>query len=256
MCREGAKHLILAFAQAFIDSWRSWALKYKKVCTAQFIRRPNRFIAEILLDGKETRCHVKNTGRCRELLVDGATVYIEQNPNPGRKTDCSLIAVRKGDRIVNIDSQAPNKVFYEALMAGKIRLPGFEEVTCAKPEKTYGASRFDFYIESGLKKAFIEVKGATLEEEGVAKFPDAPTERGIKHLLELVKAKEDGYSAFIVFIIQMQNIRYFTSNDRTHKAFGDTLRYASQNGVTVLAYECDVTPDNMELNGKELEVML
>lgn len=231
-------------------------MKYRKVCPAQFIRRPNRFLAEIRLNGKETRCHVKNTGRCRELLIDGVTVYVEENLNPGRKTGCSLIAVKKGDRIVNIDSQAPNKVFYEALAEGKIRLPGFEEVTYAKPEKTYGASRVDFYIENGPNKAFIEVKGVTLEEEGVAKFPDAPTERGIKHLLELVKAKEDGFSAFIVFIIQMQNIRYFTPNDRTHKAFGDALRFASRNGVRVLAYECDVTPDNLELNGKQLEVVL
>lgn len=231
-------------------------MNYKNVCTAQFIRRPNRFIAEVLLDGKETRCHVKNTGRLKELLVGGATVYVEQNPSPGRKTGCSLIAVKKVERIVNIDSQAPNKAFYEALKSGMIRLPGFESITLVKPEKTFGDSRFDFYIECGEKRAFIEVKGVTLENEGVAKFPDAPTERGVKHLQELVKVQEEGCSAFIVFIIQMQGTHCFTPNDQTHIAFGDALRFASQNGVTVLAYECDVAPDSMKLNGKQIPVRL
>lgn len=231
-------------------------MKYKDVCEAEFIARPNRFIAEILLHGQSTRCHVKNTGRCRELLVDKATVYVEKSSGTGRKTPCSLIAVEKGQRLVNIDSQAPNKVFAEALMNGKIRLPGFEEITLVQPERTYGSSRFDFYIESHDKKAFVEVKGVTLEQNGIAKFPDAPTERGVKHVLELVQASKDGFFAFIVFIIQMKNILCFTPNDDTHREFGEALRYAVQNGVAVAAYECDVTFDSIEVNGKQVAVML
>lgn len=231
-------------------------MKYENVCKAEFIARPNRFIAEVLLNDQIVRCHVKNTGRCKELLMEKATVYLQQSSDPCRKTACSLIAVQKGERAVNIDSQAPNKVFHEALLNRKIQLPGFEEITYIKPEKTYGESRFDFYIKSGQNKAFIEVKGATLEEEGVAKFPDAPTERGVKHLMELIKAKKEGYSAFIVFIVQMKDIRYFTPNDRTHKEFGDALRLAEKNGVTVLAYECDVVPDEIIVNGKQCSVIL
>lgn len=231
-------------------------MKYENVCQAEFIARPNRFIAEILLNGRVTRCHVKNTGRCKELLIDRAAVYVQQCPGSGRKTACSLIAVQKGKRIVNIDSQAPNKVFQEALITRMIQLPGFEEITLIKPEKTYGDSRLDFYIESGQNKAFIEVKGATLEENGAARFPDAPTERGIKHLMELIKAKQDGYSAFIVFIIQMKDILYFSPNDRTHKEFGDALRLADRKGVTILAYECDVLPDSIEVNGKKCRIAL
>lgn len=231
-------------------------MKYENVCRAEFIARPNRFIAEVLLNGRIIRCHVKNTGRCKELLVEKAAVYLQQSSDPCRKTACSLIAVQKGERIVNIDSQAPNKVFHEALLNGIIQLPGFEEITFIKPEKVYGDSRFDFYIESGNDKAFIEVKGATLEEEGVAKFPDAPTERGVKHLMELIKAKEMGYTAFIVFIIQMKDIQYFTPNDRTHKEFGNALRLAEKNGVRILAYECDVMPDSIEVNGRMCSILL
>lgn len=231
-------------------------MKYENVCKAEFVSRPNRFIAEILINEQITRCHVKNTGRCKELLVEKAIVYVENNYNPLRKTPCSLIAVEKGERVVNIDSQAPNKVFYEALVQKKILLPGLEDFTSVKPEKTYGNSRFDFYIENGIKKAFVEVKGATLEEEGIAKFPDAPTERGVKHVLELVKAKSEGYAAFIVFIIQMKHIQCFTPNDETHGAFGEALRFAAKNGVTVLAYECDVTPSSIEVNGKQCDVIL
>lgn len=231
-------------------------MKYENICRAEFIDRPNRFIAEVLLNGRVIRCHVKNTGRCKELLLENAAVYLQQSSDPCRKTACSLISVQKGERIVNIDSQAPNKIFHEALLNHNVQLPGFEEITFIKPEKTYGDSRFDFYIESGKNKAFLEVKGVTLEEEGVAKFPDAPTERGVKHLMELIKARKKGYSAFIVFIIQMKEIRYFTPNDRTHKEFGDTLRLAEKHGVKILAYECDVTPDTIEVNGKSCSIVL
>ena len=231
-------------------------MKYDNVCRAEFITRPNRFIAEVLLDGRVMRCHVKNTGRCKELLVEKAAVYLQQHSDPSRKTACSLIAVEKGERIVNIDSQAPNKVVHEALLNGKIQLPGFEDITFIKPEKTYGDSRFDFYIESGKGKAFIEVKGATLEEDGVAKFPDAPTDRGVKHLMELIKTRKEGYSAFVVFVIQMKDVRYFAPNDRTHREFGDALRLADKNGVTILAYECDVAPDEIIINGKSCSIVL
>ncbi|NLN65551.1 MAG: DNA/RNA nuclease SfsA [Clostridiaceae bacterium] len=231
-------------------------MEYKNICKAEFISRPNRFIAELLIQGQRTNCHVKNTGRCKELLTSKAVVYVERNMNPERKTPCSLIAVRKGERIVNIDSQAPNKVFYEALLDRKIKLPGFEEITYVKAEKTYKRSRFDFYVESHEKKAFIEVKGVTLEENGVAKFPDAPTVRGVKHILELVQARREGYYASIVFIIQMNRIQYFTPNDETHGEFGEALRLAAKEGVNILAYECDVTPCTIDVNGKECPIVL
>lgn len=231
-------------------------MKYNNVYKASFVSRPNRFIAEIRMVGEKIRCHVKNTGRCKELLMQNATVFVEKSQNPARKTTCSLISVKKGERIVNIDSQAPNKVFHEAILNKKIQLPGFEKITFIRPEKTFGNSRFDFYIEGEVKKAFIEVKGATLEEDGVAKFPDAPTERGVKHVLELVKAKEQGYEAFIIFIAQMNNIKYLVPNDKTHKEFGQALRFAAEKGVKILAYECDCTPDSIMVNGKKCRVVL
>lgn len=231
-------------------------MRYSNVCQGEFISRPNRFIAEIWMEGKKHISHVKNTGRCKELLIDKAVVYLERSGNPSRKTSWSLITVQKGDRLVNIDSQAPNKVFHEALLNKKVILPQFGDPSFIKPEISYGSSRFDFYMESGNRKAFIEVKGVTLEEDGVAKFPDAPTERGVKHLYELIGAKNEGYDAFVVFIIQMNRIRYFTPNDDTHGKFGEALRYARKNGVTVLAFECDVTQDTIELNGKACPVVL
>jgi len=231
-------------------------LRYSNICEGKFIRRLNRFLAEVMVDGKETICHVKNTGRLKELLTGEALVYLEKNDDPMRKTGYSLIAVKKDKRIVNIDSQAPNKVLYEALTKGKISLKGFENITYIKQESTYGASRFDFYIENADRKAFIEVKGVTLEESGTAKFPDAPTLRGVKHIYELAGAKKHGFDAYIIFIVQMNNIKYFTPNDATHKEFGDALRFAGKNGVGILAYECDVKPDLIEFNGKKCEILL
>jgi len=232
-------------------------LRYSNICEGKFIKRHNRFLAEVYIDSTKTMCHVKNTGRLKELLTEGAVVYLEKSRDPMRKTAYSLISVQKGNRIVNIDSQAPNKVFYEALVNGKLNLPGFDEITYIKQESTYGSSRFDFYIENKSKsKAYIEVKGVTLETDGIVKFPDAPTVRGVRHIYELAEAIKSGFDAYIVFIIQMNNIRYFTPNDDTHREFGEALRYAEKNGVKVLAFECDVWPDRLELNGRQCPVLL
>ena len=199
-------------------------------------------------------CHVKNTGRCKELLIKGATVYLEHSDNPNRKTAYSLIAVQKGHRLINIDSQAPNKVLYEGLLNKAIVLPKFEEIIEIRPERVYQKSRFDFYIENENKKAFIEVKGVTLEEDGVVKFPDAPTKRGLKHVYELVDSLEDGYMAYIIFVIQMNDVKYFTPNNETQKEFGHALQYAQSKGVHILAYECDVKPDSLKLSGVECQI--
>lgn len=216
-------------------------MEYQNIKSARFLQRPNRFIAYIDIDGKQEICHVKNTGRCKELLFQGATVYVQPSDNPKRKTPYDLIAVRKGERIINIDSQAPNKVFAEWL----INKGDLGEIKLLKQESVYGRSRFDFYLEASEKKIFVEVKGVTLEENGVALFPDAPTERGLKHINELVKALKEGYEAYLVFIIQMKNIRYFTPNYRTHQAFGDALEDTIQQGVKVIALDCEVTADSI-----------
>ena len=223
----------------------------------QFISRPNRFIAEVKLNQREeiTRVHVKNTGRCRELLQPGSTVYLEDfTCRMGtRKMAYSLIGVEKmlpdGQTLmVNMDSQAPNKVTAEALASGKIILPGMGKLTEIRGEKTYGDSRFDFYVEDeDGRKGFIEVKGVTLEKDGLVRFPDAPTERGVKHLHELMKARSEGYMAYALFIVQMEGMRLFMPNDDTHPAFGDALREASAAGVDVLAYQCHVTEDTLEV---------
>lgn len=232
-------------------------MKYEKIIKGQFISRPNRFIAEVKLNQSEeiTRVHVKNTGRCRELLQPGSTVYLEDfTCRMGtRKMAYSLIGVEKmlpdGQTLmVNMDSQAPNKVTAEALASGKIILPGMGKLTEIRGEKTYGDSRFDFYVEDeDGRKGFIEVKGVTLEEDGVVRFPDAPTERGVKHLHELMKARSEGYMAYALFIVQMEGMRLFMPNDDTHPAFGDALREASAAGVDVLAYQCHVTKDTLEV---------
>lgn len=223
-------------------------MKYKNIKKGIFKERPNRFIAHIEIDGKIEVCHVKNTGRCRELLVPDATVYVEESNNSNRKTRFSLIGVEKGARLINMDSQAPNKVVGEWLQS-------IPEVTYVKSEVKYGESRLDFYAETGDSKYFIEVKGVTLEEDGVVRFPDAPTERGIKHMRELAHCLEDGYKACIIFVIQMDHIDYFEPNDRTHKAFGDTLREVHKLGVRVLALDCKVGVNYLEIN-KEIEVKL
>ena len=219
-------------------------MQYSNVIPGRFVSRPNRFLAQVeTADGVQT-CHVKNTGRCRELLVPGARIYLEECRKPGRKTAFDLIAVEKGDRLINMDAQAPNRVFGEWARAGTF-LPG---LTLLRPETTFGGSRFDFYWEAPGRRGFVEVKGVTLEEDGVVRFPDAPTLRGVKHLEELVRARQAGYEAAVCFVVQMEGVLRFEPNDRTHPAFGQALRAAAAAGVEVLALDCRVTPDRLELN--------
>ena len=219
-------------------------MHYHQVEKGVFLARPNRFIAHVELGGELVVCHVKNTGRCRELLIPGAEVWLERGENPARKTAWDLIAVRKGERLINMDAQAPNKVF--ALFA-----PHFAEgVTRIRPEYTYGDSRLDFCLETPEGLHLVEVKGVTLEENGHARFPDAPTERGIKHLRELMRAVEEGHRASAVFVIQMEDVTDFAPNDVTHPAFGAALRQAAAAGVDVVAFNCRVTPDSLEILGR------
>lgn len=225
-------------------------MNYLNIRRGKFIERPNRFVALVEIGGRQERVHVKNTGRCRELLVPGAEVYLEdfEGRMGTRKMRYSLVGVKKGELLINMDSQAPNQAAAEALISGKLRLPGMEKLTFVKREKSYGSSRLDFYLEdeSG-QKAFMEVKGVTLEEKGVVSFPDAPTERGIKHIEELIRAGEEGFVVYILFVIQMKGITVFRPNDRTHPQFGKALRKARENRVNVLAYDCVVTEDSMVL---------
>ena len=226
-------------------------MKYSNIEQARFLERPNRFIAYVETDNGREICHVKNTGRCKELLPSGAVIYVQRNDNPARKTKLDLIGVEKGSYLINMDSQAPNAAVKEWLMAGHL----FSEQAKIYSEKTYGESRFDFYIEDGERRAFMEVKGVTLEEDGVCRFPDAPTERGVKHIRELIKCMEDGYEAYILFVIQMSPVKYLEPNDVTHKAFGDALREAAKAGVHVMARDCKITIDSMEIMN-EVEVRL
>ena len=224
-------------------------MNYSNVAEGVFLERPNRFIAIVEIDGKEEICHVKNTGRCKELLVRGATVYLCRSENTQRKTKYDLVAVKKGDRLVNIDSQAPN-------LAVKEWLPHlFSDGKRFLSEVTFGKSRFDFYVETDRKRIFLEVKGVTLEENGIVRFPDAPTERGVKHVLELAECVRQGYDAYVLFVIQMSGVRYFEPNDATHRGFGDALRTAKRNGVRILARECDVWKEGMSV-GESVEVRL
>lgn len=218
-------------------------MQYQTVKEGRFLSRPNRFVAHVRVDGTEEVVHVKNTGRCRELLVPDATVYLADSGNPNRKTRYDLIAVRKGSLLVNMDSQATNKVFGEWASAGQFR-PG---LTLLRPETVWGNSRFDFYWESGTRKGFAEVKGVTLEENGHARFPDAPTLRGVKHLEELARCRAEGYEATVCFVLQMGGMVDFAPNDVTHPAFGAALRRAAAAGVEVLAMECAVAPDSLAI---------
>lgn len=221
-------------------------MKYENIVKARFLSRPNRFIANCEVDGETVIAHVRNTGRCRELLIPGTDAVLEISANKKRRTGYSLIAVRKGKLLINIDSLAPNKVMREALETGKIELPGFEPVTLVRPETRYGDSRFDFYLESGNKKAFLEVKGVTLEENGTALFPDAPTERGVKHIEGLIRAASEGYEAYIVFIVQMKGVTLFSPNTRMHPRFSEALKSAGDRGVHIRCYDCRVTENSME----------
>ncbi|HHW49082.1 MAG TPA: DNA/RNA nuclease SfsA [Clostridiaceae bacterium] len=226
-------------------------MKYKNIKKGIFVSRPNRFIANVIIDGKAETAHVKNTGRCKELLIEGVNVYCQRNENAGRKTKWSLIGVEKGKRLVNIDSRAPNIVFHEWLLEGNF-LKNIKEI---KPEFKYKDSRIDFMVETDTEKALIEIKGVTLEEDGVAMFPDAPTERGVRHIFELCRSLDEGYTAYVIFVIQMKGVRYFTPNVKTHKAFADALVYAEENRVKILAVDCEVGEDRMSIKD-EVKVVL
>lgn len=228
-------------------------MNYDAVVAGRFLARPNRFIAYVEVGGEEIVAHVKNTGRCRELLIPGTTVYLQDwgEEHPGRKTRYDVIAVEKGPLLVNMDSQAPNKVFAQWAESG-----GFVDgLTLLRPEVKWGNSRFDFAWEADGRRGFTEVKGVTLEDSGHARFPDAPTQRGVKHLEELILAKREGYEAAVCFVLQMEGMRAFSPNDETHPAFGTALRRAAEAGVRILAMECHVTPGTLDIT-REVPVIL
>ena len=218
-------------------------MKYENISEGRFISRPNRFIAEVeMQDGRKT-VHVKNTGRCRELLVPGAAVYLEKSAAPGRKTDYDLVAVQKDGKIVNMDSLAPNRTVHEWIASGKY----FKDVTLIKPESFYKDSRFDFYVEAGTRKIYIEVKGVTLEKDRTALFPDAPSDRALKHVEELIEAVGKGFEGYVIFVIQMKGPERFMPNREAQPEFADALQRAKEAGVHILAYDCSVSADEIEL---------
>lgn len=225
-------------------------MQYKIIVPGSFVCRPNRFIAHIEIDGREQICHVKNTGRCKELLTPGARVYCADCLSPKRKTRYDLIAVEKGTRLINMDSQAPNAAARSWLEAG-----GLGEITHLKPETVMGESRFDFSFQKDGKSCFLEVKGVTLENDGVCAFPDAPTQRGTRHLRHLTRLCREGYGAYVLFVIQMADVQYLHPNDGTDPAFGQALREAADAGVGILCYDCAVTADTMAI-GKPVPVRL
>ena len=225
-------------------------MQYAKMVEGTFLARPNRFIAHIEIDGNVEVCHVKNTGRCRELLPVGAKVWCLDAASPSRKTRYDLITVRKGERLINMDSQAPNAAAKEWLLAG-----GLGQIENLKAEAKHGDSRFDFSFTKDGKPCFLEVKGVTLENDGVCAFPDAPTQRGEKHLRELTKLAQEGYGAYVLFVIQMEGVKYLHPNDLTDKPFGDALREAQNAGVEIMAYDCKITVNTMDILNK-VEVKL
>ena len=225
-------------------------MQYAKMVSGTFLTRPNRFIAHIEIDGKQEVCHVKNTGRCRELLMPGAQVWCEVAQNPARKTKFDLITVKKGHRLINMDSQAPNAAAKEWLLAG-----GLGAVENLKPETAHGGSRFDFSFALDGRPCLLEVKGVTLENDGICAFPDAPTERGTRHLRELAQAAREGYSAYVLFVIQMSDVQFLHPNDSTDPDFASALREAADAGVQILAMDCRVEIDGMTI-GKPVEVRL
>ncbi len=225
-------------------------MKYKKIVEGVFISRPNRFIAQVLVDGAEETVHVKNTGRCKELLVDNAKVYLSVSDNPARKTKYDLVAVEKvtdrGVLLINMDSQIPNDVVAEWLPQSGL----FSGDAIIRREYTFGKSRFDFYVEDAERKAFVEVKGVTLEDNGIVSFPDAPTERGVKHIEELISAIEKGYESYIVFVVQMKGVSEFRPNRERHPEFADVLRKAYKSGVNIISLDCFVAPDEMKIDSE------
>ena len=226
-------------------------MRYRNVIGGSFLDRPNRFIAHVETAAGIETVHVKNTGRCRELLVPGATVYLAKGDNPARKTAYDLIAVEKGSRLINMDAQAPNRVFAEWAAAGRF-LPDTRSLW---PEYRWGDSRLDFCVETAHGSHLVEVKGVTLEEDGAARFPDAPMERGVRHIRELQKAVRSGLDATLFFVVQMKDVRSVAPNDDTHPAFGEALREAAAAGVHVCAWDCDVTPESLAIR-REVPVIL
>lgn len=224
-------------------------MRYNNIYPAVFINRPNRFIANIEIDGAEQVCHVKNTGRCGELLVDRAEIYVQKNDNPSRKTMYDLIAVKKGNRIVNMDSQAPNYLVKEWLLEKN----PFGKITYLKPEQKCGNSRFDFYMETENSRTYIEVKGVTLENNNVVSFPDAPSQRAVKHLKELCELKTRGYDCYVIFVVQMENVKYFRPETQRHEEFAQALIEANNCGVRIMAVDCRVEKDFIIIN-KEVGV--
>ncbi len=219
-------------------------MRYERVTTGTFISRPNRFIAYVDVDGTVEKCHVKNTGRCREILVPGAKCILYDSQNPSRKTRYDMIAAYKNGNLINIDSQAPNAAFKEFIPRSGL----FGSDPTIFPEYTHGDSRFDFYIEDGERRCFVEVKGVTLENDRECSFPDAPTERGVKHLRGLIEALDEGYECYIALIVQMKGMSHFIPNYRTHEEFGIVLEEAYHRGVKILVYDCRVEPDSMEVD--------
>lgn len=219
-------------------------MRYHNIVKGTFLERPNRFIAYVDIAGSRETVHVKNTGRCAELLVRGAVVYLEKSSNEKRSTAYDLVAVEKNGRMINMDSQAPNRAVEEWL-AKKLLFP---DLSLLRPETKYGSSRFDFYLEAGEKKIFMEVKGVTLEQDNVVLFPDAPSERALKHVEELIRARQEGYEVYVLFVVQMQGAAYFTPNRKTQPAFADALQKAEEAGVHILAYDCLVEPGSMEIH--------
>lgn len=230
-------------------------MKYnKEIIKAEFINRPNRFYSTVRVNEEEIKVHVPNTGRCKEILIPGCTVFLREETNPTRKTPYDLIAVYKGEKLISIDSHIPNKVIDEALKNKKVE--GLEKYNNILREKTFGKSRFDFKLSTDEgEEYFLEVKGVTLEENGYSRFPDAPTERGARHLLELVEAKKQRYGAGVMFLIQLEDVNKFSPNDDRDKEFGEALRFAKENGVDIFAYNCIVTEERIEIN-KPVDIIL
>lgn len=228
-------------------------MQYNNIKPAVFKSRPNRFIAYGEVEGKEVEIHVKNTGRCKELLIPDRPIYLQYCDNPARKTKWDLISVQKGKRLINIDSQAPNQVVREFLESGK--LFGQGKPILVQSEVVYGDSRFDFYVEVENRKIFIEVKGVTLEQDGLVMFPDAPSDRAVKHVEGLIKAVAEGFESYVFFVIQMEDVKYFTPHTEMQAEFTEALKKANKAGVQMMAYDCKVRPDRMEIN-RPVDVVL
>ena len=236
----------MSLKYALLPQWKDTLMKYNNISKGIFINRPNRFIANVNIDGKTEAVHVKNTGRCKELLVEGCTVYLNKSTNPLRKTAYDLIAVEKYREgklplLINMDSQIPNDVAVEFLRQSSL----FSKTAVIKREVTFNSSRFDIYVEDGKDKAFVEVKGVTLENDGVAMFPDAPTVRGVKHIRELIDAKMMGYRAIVLFVIQMKDVACFKPNAQTHPEFAEILNKANKSGVEIYSIDCIVTKESI-----------